>query len=40
MCKKLFESREEFFKDEQNNNYCVKCFKIFQQNKKDQAAAQ
>lgn len=37
MCKKVFESREEFFKDETNNNYCEKCIKIYQKQKKEQA---
>ena len=34
MCKKVFESREEFFKDDSNNNYCAKCIKIYRQNNK------
>lgn len=37
VCKKAFESREEFFKDEVNNNYCDKCFKIYQHEKKAHA---
>ena len=34
VCKKPFESREELFKDDKDNMYCVKCFKAYEAAKK------
>jgi len=38
MCKKLFEIDEECFKDEQGNNHCAKCIKVYLANRKVELA--